>query len=232
VLRPKRPGAGGAESIPCRRDLRVPAGRRNDRHRSLASRSKAYKLFIPYYRKPKMVNRPSVAASSSALPGTEKPTATAAKSKPTPAKAPRASAVAASTAVKENIAGKASAKKVRADSAPAPANKPATTKPAPKAKTSVPAAPESPKRTAADKPAKKPGKLRPKLVRDSFTMPEAEFALIAALKAKALDARRAAKKSELLRAGLRLLAGLDAKALVAALDQLEPVATGRPKKGN
>jgi hypothetical protein len=33
------------------------------------------------------------------------------------------------------------------------------------------------------------------------------------------------------RAGLRALAALDAAALVAALDQLEPVKTGRPQKG-
>jgi hypothetical protein len=63
-------------------------------------------------------------------------------------------------------------------------------------------------------------------------MPEADFGLIAALKGKALDARRAAKKSELLRAGLRLLSGLEAKALVAVLDKLEPVKIGRPKKGH
>jgi hypothetical protein len=70
-----------------------------------------------------------------------------------------------------------------------------------------------------------------KLVRDSFTMPEADFALIARLKKTAIDAKRAAKKSELLRAGLHALLALDAKALAAALDRLEPVKLGRPKKG-
>jgi hypothetical protein len=82
------------------------------------------------------------------------------------------------------------------------------------------------------KQGKKPSKPRPVLVRDSFTMPEADFALIAKLKAKALGARRAAKKSELLRAGLQLLAGLDADSLVVVLDRLETVKTGRPKKGH
>jgi hypothetical protein len=87
---------------------------------------------------------------------------------------------------------------------------------------------------APQKAGKKAVKARPRpvLVRDSFTMPEADFALIDALKAKALGGRRAAKKSELLRAGLQLLAGLDAKSLVAALDRLETVKTGRPKKGH
>jgi hypothetical protein len=99
------------------------------------------------------------------------------------------------------------------------------------------------RRPAADpenKPAKtaKPAKPkpvaapRPKLVRGSFTMTEADFGVIASLKSKALGARRAAKKSELVRAGLRVLGALDAKALVAALDQLEPVKTGRPRKGH
>jgi hypothetical protein len=78
---------------------------------------------------------------------------------------------------------------------------------------------------AADKP-------KTKLVRDGFTMPESDFALIAALKRTAIDAKRETKKSELLRAGLRALAALQPEALVAALDQLEPVKVGRPKKGH
>jgi hypothetical protein len=84
----------------------------------------------------------------------------------------------------------------------------------------------------AVKPPKPEAPPRPKLVRGSFTMTEADFEVIAALKSKALGARRAAKKSELVRAGLRVLGALDAKALLAALDQLEPVKTGRPRKGH
>lgn len=82
---------------------------------------------------------------------------------------------------------------------------------------------------APKKPAHPP---RPKLVRGSFTMTEADFDVIAVLKAKAMGAKRAAKKSELVRAGLRALAALEAKSLIAALDQLEAVKTGRPKKGH
>lgn len=83
------------------------------------------------------------------------------------------------------------------------------------------------------KPAKteKPAKVRRKPVRDSFTMPEADFGLIATLKARALSAKRETKKSELLRAGLHALAALPTPALVAALDQLDPVKIGRPKQG-
>ncbi len=87
----------------------------------------------------------------------------------------------------------------------------------------------------AAKPSKsakvdKPAKVRRKPVRDSFTMPEADFALIATLKARALSAQREVKKSELLRAGLHALAALATPALVAAIDQLEPVKIGRPSK--
>jgi hypothetical protein len=79
---------------------------------------------------------------------------------------------------------------------------------------------------------KKVAKPRPLLVRDSFTMPEADFALIAKLKSTALSGQRATKKSELLRAGLQVLASLDAPGLLVVLDRLETVKTGRPKKGH
>lgn len=83
----------------------------------------------------------------------------------------------------------------------------------------------------ADKPKKAP-KLRPVLVRDSFTLPEADFALIGTLKARALAGQRETKKSELLRAGLQALAAMDRATLLAALNALEPIKTGRPKKGH
>ena len=87
---------------------------------------------------------------------------------------------------------------------------------------------------AAAKPVevKAPKKQKPVLVRDGFTMPEADFALIAALKRRAAAAGREAKKSELLRAGLRALAALEAAALVVSLNALEPVKVGRPRKGH
>lgn len=81
-----------------------------------------------------------------------------------------------------------------------------------------------------DKPKKAP-KVRPVLVRDSFTLPEADFGLIGTLKARALAGQRETKKSELLRAGLQALAAMDSATLLAALNALEPIKTGRPKKG-
>ncbi|KRA46220.1 hypothetical protein [Pseudoxanthomonas sp. Root630] len=75
---------------------------------------------------------------------------------------------------------------------------------------------------SVDKPAR--------LVRDSFTMPADDFALVAVMKARALQAQRPAKKSELLRAGLHALSSLSPQALAKALDALAPVKAGRPKK--
>lgn len=102
---------------------------------------------------------------------------------------------------------------------------PKTTPAAPAAAVAQPPAPQ-PK---AAKP-KKPPRVRPALVRDGFTMPEADFALIGTLKARALAGQRETKKSELLRAGLQALAAMDSATLLAALNALEPIRTGRPKK--
>lgn len=87
-----------------------------------------------------------------------------------------------------------------------------------------------PKAVAA-KPADAPKveKLKIKLVRDSFTMPAEDWALIAQLKERALVFKRPAKKSELLRAGLQALVALPDAQLKAALERLLPLKPGRPK---
>ncbi len=113
-----------------------------------------------------------------------------------------------------------------------PAAKAKTAKPAPAApRKPVPATSRKAKPEASPAPAKKPAAAGSKLVRDSFTMPQADFALVAQLKARALDFKRPTKKSELLRAGLQALSRLDNPALQAALESLTPLKTGRPKKG-
>ena len=117
----------------------------------------------------------------------------------------------------------------------AAAKKPVVRKPAAKkvaaAKLPKPAKPgKKPKPAVAEQPAiAEVAKLRVKLVRDSFTMPREDFDLIAQLKARALDFKRPAKKSELLRAGLQVLAALPDAKLHAALDALRPLKAGRPK---
>lgn len=81
----------------------------------------------------------------------------------------------------------------------------------------------APKAVVAPKPVKV------KLVRDSFTMPRADFDLIDQLKERALGFKRPTKKSELLRAGLHVLLGLSDAQLQAALGALTPLKAGRPK---
>ena len=77
--------------------------------------------------------------------------------------------------------------------------------------------------------APKVEKVKLKLVRDSFTMPAADFALVDQLKSRAIAFKRPAKKSELLRAGLQVLVGLTDAKLKAVLDGLTPLKPGRPK---
>ncbi|MFA6121835.1 MAG: hypothetical protein WCT35_07430 [Sideroxydans sp.] len=112
--------------------------------------------------------------------------------------------------------------------------RPASAKPASARK---PAAPKVATKTAPAKaPAKPPKKHKKekrsgdkvKVVRDSFTMPQSDYDLIAALKAKANGVH--VKKSELLRAGLRLLSKLTAAQLKKTVADLEKIKTGRPKK--
>lgn len=121
---------------------------------------------------------------------------------------------------------------VDADAAPAKAAK--AEKLAKLEKAAKPAKPAP----AADKPlrAKAPHKeaakdtAKDKLVRDSFTMPAADFALLGKLKERALGFQRPTKKSELLRAGLRALLALSQPAFQALLSDLPEIKTGRPRK--
>ena len=69
-----------------------------------------------------------------------------------------------------------------------------------------------------------------KTIRDSFNMPTGDYALIAALKKRALSMSMAAKKSELLRAGLRVLAGMADNVLATTLRGVPAIKTGRPGK--
>jgi hypothetical protein len=57
-----------------------------------------------------------------------------------------------------------------------------------------------------------------------------DFERIARLKSRAIDLKRPAKKSELLRAGLQTLERLDDAGLLVVLNALQSIKTGRPKK--
>lgn len=80
---------------------------------------------------------------------------------------------------------------------------------------------------AATKPAKEK---KPKLVRDSFTIPKAEYTVLDELKQRAAKLARPTKKSELLRAGIKALAAMDEAAFAAALGDVPAIKTGRPKQ--
>ena len=81
---------------------------------------------------------------------------------------------------------------------------------------------------AVEKKTKKEPKV--KIVRDSFTMPQSEYQKIAEIKGICLEAGLPVKNSEVLRAGLKALAKLNAAQLQRALAGLEKIKTGRPKK--
>lgn len=119
-------------------------------------------------------------------------------------------------------ATKAPAKKTTAAPAVAPKSAPAK-KVAAKAPVTKPAA-------APAKPAKaeKPKKL--KLVRDSLSIPKEEYEVIAVLKLRAGKLGHAAKKTEIIRAGIKAIAALSDQALLKALKSVPSIKTGRPAK--
>ena len=71
---------------------------------------------------------------------------------------------------------------------------------------------------------------KPKLVRDSFTIPKTEYTALDELKQRTGKLLATAKKSELIRAGIKALAAMSDAALLAALKAVPAIKTGRPKK--
>ena len=140
----------------------------------------------------------------------EKEPVSAVVTKPAPEKEARqASARKTAAKPKANPARTGSAKKeVKAapKKAPSPAAKP------------VPAV----KSTNAAKPKKA------KIIRDSFTMPDTEYALLAEVKQRCLAGGVAAKKSEVLRAAFLSFAAKSDATVCKAIKALTPIKTGRP----
>lgn len=89
--------------------------------------------------------------------------------------------------------------------------------------------PEPAKLEKAAKDKKEPAR-KSKLVRDSFTLPETDYALFETLKQRALAAGAEVKKSELLRAALATLAKLDDAEFIKTVGSVERIKPGRPKK--
>jgi hypothetical protein len=115
------------------------------------------------------------------------------------------------------------------------AAKPSAAKPVAEKPAAKPAKAPAPARAVA-KPVSKPVAppkekvKKAKLVRDSFSMPEAEYAVLGAVKKACLKAGIEVKKSELLRIGVALIQKMDVAALKGVLAGLPPLKAGRPKQ--
>ena len=73
---------------------------------------------------------------------------------------------------------------------------------------------------------------KPKLVRDSFTIPKAEYTVLDDLKQRAAKLGSPAKKSEVLRAGIKALAQMSDAAFQSAMAAVPAIKTGRPGKAD
>lgn len=128
--------------------------------------------------------------------------------------------IASKKAVVPKPATAAPAKSVRAVRTPVAAKKAL----APKA---APVKPAAKVKIKIEKPVKVK---KPKLVRDSFTIPKDEYAMLETLKQRAGRLSSPAKKSEMLRAGIKALAAMPDATFLAALKAVPSIKTGRPAK--
>ena len=67
-----------------------------------------------------------------------------------------------------------------------------------------------------------------RVLRDSFTMPSSDYALIESIKQRCMKFGRGVNKSEVLRAGLQALAAMTEKQLQEIFRALSRVKPGRP----
>ena len=141
----------------------------------------------------------------------------------TSTKTSQAARKAATTAAPKRSPRKTSAVKKTATAPLKAVQVPLKTKVSPKA-----AAPAKTPQAAVNKPVKLEKVKKPKLIRDSFTIPKSEYVVLDALKERAGKLARAAKKSEFLRAGIKALAAMPDAAFLAALAAVPTIKTGRP----
>lgn len=166
----------------------------------------------------KPATKPSTESAAAVI---AKPTARPAAKKPVSA-APKAVAIEVVAPTKKTriTAAPAAAK---SSVAPIAAKKPVTSKTA-GSKTSATKDVAKTKVVAVEKIKKA------KLVRDSFTMPETEYAALGEVKKACLKAGFEVKKSELLRIGVALVRKLTQTALKQEVSSLAPLKPGRPRK--
>lgn len=181
-----------------------------------------------------------IKATSADKPAVEKEAAAAkpsAAAKPTVKKTVKQAvkpAVKKTTAKKATVKTAAAKRPAKTATKPAakPAVKPAAKKPVAKAAKPVtkPAVSVKVQKTAAKPVEVKEKVKKPKLVRDSFTMPEAEYQVLSDVKKAFLKTGVSVKKSELLRAGVALIRGMELGKLNTVIAALAPIKAGRPKK--
>lgn len=115
--------------------------------------------------------------------------------------------------------------------APARAAKPAPAAPAAKPAVKVVTQAAVKSKAAPKPPAEKAVKLKkPKMVRDSLSIPKPEYAVLDALKLRAAKLASPAKKTELIRAGIKAIAAMADGAFLAAIKAVPSLKTGRPSK--
>ena len=107
----------------------------------------------------------------------------------------------------------------------APAGAKTLVKPAPKVVSKAAKAPD-----AKPKVEKLLKDKKPKLVRDSFTIPKLEYLILDQLKQRSGTLGTVAKKSELIRAGIKALAEMPDASFLAAIKAVPTIKTGRPLK--
>jgi len=118
----------------------------------------------------------------------------------------------------------------------APAAKKAVVKPAPAVKkVSKPVTAKAPvakpvAMPAASVDAKITKEKKHKLVRDSITVPKAEYQVLEAMKHRAAQLKVMVKKTELIRAGMKHLSTLPDAVFLAAIAAVPSLKTGRPAK--
>lgn len=67
-----------------------------------------------------------------------------------------------------------------------------------------------------------------KVIRDTFSMPSAEYEVIAEIKDRCLEKKVVVNKSQVVRAGLALLRGITDRELLDVIGRLAKVKAGRP----
>lgn len=143
-----------------------------------------------------------------------------------PAKSVAASAVKIPVKAVSGVAAKpAAAKPGMTDKKAVAAAVKSAPKVAPKVATQV-----APKATPKAVEAPREKAKKPKLVRDSFTMPEAEYQVLVDLKKACIKSGFDVKKSELLRVGVAMMQQADVAKLKQILATLPALKAGRPRK--